>query len=314
MRKLRFEAGGVGLPVRLDLFLRGEVVGFSRSEVQRLIRLGAVSVNGLVVSSASALVRVGDCVEFEVPDRSDRVESGDVVPVAQDVDFGVVYEDEHVVVVDKPAGLSVHAGAGRKDGTLVNGLLWRYPELSELEPMERPGIVHRLDADTSGLMVVARTAESAAALSAAMKAREVDRRYVAMVLGKLPADAGVIDRPIGRHPTVRTRQAVVEGGRLARTRYAYRSGFSAFGRDFSMLSLRLETGRTHQIRVHLEAIGCPVLGDPVYGVVVPEVPLRRQFLHAERLAFRHPMSGEVVDVSSDLPSDLAGAMEVIGRG
>ena len=314
MSKLRFEVGGVGLPVRLDLFLRGEVVGFSRSEVQRLIRSGAVSVNGLVVSSASALVRAGDCVEFEVPDRVDRVESGDVVPVAQDVDFGVVYEDEHVVVVDKPSGLSVHAGAGRKDGTLVNGLLWRYPELSELEPIERPGIVHRLDADTSGLIVVARTVESAAGLSAAMRAREVDRRYVAMVLGKLPADAGVIDRPIGRHPTVRTRQAVVEGGRLARTRYAYRSGLSAFGRDFSMLSLRLETGRTHQIRVHLEAIGCPVLGDPVYGVVVPEVPLRRQFLHAERLAFRHPMSGEVVDVSSGLPSDLAGAMEVIGRG
>ncbi len=306
--KLKFDLDGDGLPVRLDLFIRHEVPDLSRSEVQRLIRSGAATVNRRTVDTPSTKVVSGDCVEFDAPGSAES----DALPVPQSLDFRVAYEDEHVIVVDKPAGMAVHAGAGRRDGTLVNGLLARYPEMSELQPMERPGIVHRLDADTSGLMVVARTLESACVLSAAIKAREVDRRYVAMVVGKLPPGPGVIDRPVGRHPTIRTRQAVVPYGRPARTRFAFAAGYYAFGKSLSMVNLKLETGRTHQIRVHLEAMGYPIVGDPVYGVVILEVPLGRQFLHANQLGFDHPITGQHLAFRSALPPDLALAQARIG--
>ena len=194
--KLTFELDGEGLPIRLDLFVRQEVSDLSRTEVQRLIRSGAARVNGRGVNVPSAKLRCGDYLEFEAPGPA----LPDAAPLPQNLDFGVVYEDEHVIVVDKPAGIAVHTGAGRQDGTLVNGLLDRYPDLAGLEPVERPGIVHRLDADTSGLMVVGRTSEGASALSAAIREREVDRRYVAMVVGRFAGRRGVIDRPIGRHP------------------------------------------------------------------------------------------------------------------
>ena len=307
-QKLKFELEGDGLPIRLDLFIRHEVADLSRTEVQRLIRSGAATVNGRTVDMPSAKVDSGDLVEFDAPGPA----LPDVPPVPQNIEFDVVFEDDHVIVVDKPAGMVVHAGAGRTDGTLVNALLARYPELAELEPVERPGIVHRLDADTSGLMVVARTPCAASVLSAAIKAREVDRRYIAMVLGKLPVGRGVIDRPIGRHPTIRTRQAVVNGGRAARTRFAFSADFRAFGKPLRMVNLKLETGRTHQIRVHLRAIGCPILGDPVYGIILPEIPLRRQFLHANQLSFSHPIKGKHLTFRSPLPPDLARAMARIG--
>ena len=305
---LKFELEGDGLPIRLDLFIRHEIADLSRSEIQRLIRSRAARVNGRVVANPSARLNSGDVVEFKPPGDEPVVAS----PIPQDLDFSVAYEDDHVIVVDKPAGLSVHAGAGRQDKTLVNGLLARYPDLGNLEPVERPGIVHRLDADTSGLMVVARTPEAATALSAAIKARDVDRRYSAMVVGKLPAHPGVIDRPIGRHPTIRTRQAVVLGGRQARTRFAFAAGFHAFGKALSLVNLKLETGRTHQIRVHMRAIGYPILGDPVYGTILPEIPLHRQFLHANQLVFDHPITGDQVAISSPLPPDLARAQAIIG--
>lgn len=305
---MKFELDGDDLPVRLDLFLRHEVSELSRTEVQRLIRAGAARVNGRIVDAPSSKVDSGDTVEFDAPGPPES----DAPPMPQNLDFGIVYEDEHVIVVDKPAGLAVHAGAGRKDTTLVNGLLAIFPELAELEPAERPGIVHRLDADTSGLMIVGRTDDAASALSAAIKEREVDRRYVAMVVGRFTGRRGVIDRPIGRHPTIRTRQAIVPNGRPARTRFALTAGFHSFGKSFSMINLKLETGRTHQIRVHMQAIGYPILGDPVYGVIVPEIPLRRQFLHANRLSFKHPYTGEHLEFTSSLPRDLARAQAMIG--
>ena len=306
--KLKFDLDGEGLPIRLDLFIRHEIPDLSRTEVQRLIRSGAATVNGRTIDTPSARVNSGDRLIFDAPGPSNP----DAPPVAQNLDFRVVYDDEHVIVADKPAGMAVHSGAGRTDGTLVNALLARYPELARLKPVERPGIVHRLDADTSGLMVVARTADATSTLSAAIQARAVDRRYVAMVVGKLPPRAGVIDRPIGRHPTIRTRQTVVEGGRRARTRFAFATGHQAFGRTFSMVNLKLETGRTHQIRVHLQAIGYPIVGDPVYGVIVPEIPLRRQFLHANQLSFEHPITGYQLSFHSPLPPDLARAQAAIG--
>ena len=306
--KLKFDLDGEGLPVRLDLFIRHEIPDLSRTEVQRLIRCGAATVNGRIIDTPSTRVDSGDTIEFDAPGPPNP----DAPPVPQNLDFRVVYEDSHIIVADKPAGMPVHAGAGRQDKNLVNGLLARYPELANLDPSERPGIVHRLDADTSGLMVVARTPDAATALSAAIKAREVDRRYTAMVLGKMPPRPGVIDRPIGRHPTVRTRQAVVPNGRPARTRFAFSTGHEAFGKSFAMVNLKLETGRTHQIRVHLQAIGYPIVGDPVYGVIVPEIPLRRQFLHANQLSFEHPMTGCQLSFHSPLPPELARAQAVIG--
>ena len=306
---LKFDLDGGGLPIRLDLFLRHEVSELSRSEVQRLIRSGAAKVNGQPVVTPSTRLHSGDVVEL----ASRGTGNTDSSPIPQDLEFRVAYEDEHIVVVDKPAGLAVHAGAGRRDGTLVNGLLARYPDLAGLEPAERPGIVHRLDADTSGLMVVVRTAEAVSALSAAIQEREVDRRYVAMVVGKLPAEHGIVDLAIGRHPTIRTRQAVLQGGRPARTRFAFFAGFEAFGKTLSMINLKLETGRTHQIRVHLRAIGCPIVGDPVYGTILPELSLRRQFLHANQLSFSHPITGELLRFRSLLPLDLFSALNEFGR-
>ena len=305
---LKFDLDGVGLPIRLDLFIRQEIPDLSRTEVQRQIRSGAARVNGRTINTPSVKVNSGDIVEFDVPGSS----ISDAIPVPQHLNFSIVHDDDHIIVVDKPAGMPVHAGAGRKDGTLVNGLLARYPELANLEPVERPGIVHRLDADTSGLMVVARTSETASALSAAIKAREVDRRYVAMVVGKLPPSPGVIDRPVGRHPTIRTRQAVVEDGRPARTRFAFAAGYYAFGKNLSMVNLKLETGRTHQIRVHMQAIGYPIVGDSIYGVIVPELALNRQFLHAISLSFDHPVTGETQNFVSPLPPDLTRVLASLG--
>ena len=306
--KLTFELDGDGLPIRLDHFIRHEVTDLSRTEVQRLIRSGAATVNGQTIVTPSAKVESGDHVEFDMLGTTES----DAAPVPQNLDFKVVYDDDHVIVVDKPAGMTVHTGAGRPDGTLVNGLLARYPELSGLQPTERPGIVHRLDADTSGLMVVGRTSEAVSTLSAAIKAREVDRRYIAMVVGELPPGPGVIDRPIGRHPTIRTRQAVVPNGRPARTRFVFSAGFNVFGKPISFVNLKLETGRTHQIRVHMEAIGYPIVGDPVYGVNIPELSLYRQFLHAISLAFQHPVTGDHHRFTSPLPPDLTRVLTNIG--
>ena len=295
-------------PIRLDLLLRGEVTDLSRTEIQRLIRSGAASIDGVVVVSPSTLVNAGNCVEIDLPDNA----SEDVSPAPQNLDIEVVHEDDDVIVVDKPAGMAVHAGAGRTDGTLVNALLARYPELAEMEPVERPGIVHRLDVETSGLLLVGRSVGAATALSAAIKAREVDRRYLALVVGKMPPGAGVVDRPIGRHPAIRTRQSVIDNGRPARTRFAFVSGFSVAGKALSMVELKLETGRTHQIRVHMQAIGYPILGDPVYGTNLPEIDLRRQFLHAHRIGFTHPFTGQAMVFQSPLPDDLESVISQIG--
>ncbi len=299
--RLKYELGGAGLPVRLDLFLRHEVSELSRSEVQRLIRSGAARLNGEVVYTASSKVKAGDVLEFDAPGPPEP----DAPPIPQPLDFGVTYEDEHVIVVDKPAGLAVHAGAGRKDGNLVNGLLARFPDLAELEPVERPGIVHRLDADTSGLMLVGRTKAAADKLAADIKDHAVRRWYIALVDGKIEGHpSGIIDRPIGRHPRIRTRQAVVADGRPARTAFFVLAHYQVSGRHLTLMQLSLETGRTHQIRVHMQAIGHPVIGDPVYGVTPPGIVLNRQFLHSHRVEFDHPVNGEILNFTSPLHKDL----------
>ena len=219
----------------------------------------------------------------------------------------VVYEDADLVVVDKPAGLVVHPGAGQPTGTLVHGLLARYPEIRTVGQANRPGIVHRLDKGTSGLLLVARSQPAYEALVAMLSARRVDRRYRALVWGEPDAPTGLVDAPIGRSTRDRTRMAVTVRGREARTGYevvrAYHEPV-----DVTELRLRLETGRTHQIRVHLTAIGHPVVGDARYGGARQSLPLDRPFLHAEAVALDHPVTGAPLAFTSPLPADLAAVL------
>ncbi len=216
------------------------------------------------------------------------------------IELHIAYEDEHLLVVDKPAGLVVHPGAGRRTGTLVHGLLGR----AAGGPEERPGIVHRLDRDTSGLMVVARSEEAYRRLQALVRGRKLERRYLALVRGRPRSRRGRIEAPIGRDRLDPTRMSLdTDSPREAVTRFEV----VEFLPEHAVLSVRLETGRTHQIRVHLAAIGLPVVGDPVYGV--PGLGLERQFLHAAGLAFPHPITGERVETESPLPPDLAAALK-----
>jgi 23S rRNA pseudouridine1911/1915/1917 synthase len=220
------------------------------------------------------------------------------------VSFSIVHEDEHLIVIDKGAGLVVHPGRGHREDTLSQLLA---PKLSGGDP-ERAGIVHRLDRDTSGLMVVARSEEAHRRLQAALSARQVEREYIALVEGRPPSRTGTIDAPVGRDPRLRTRMAVGgAGAREARTRFTLERALPTT----SLLSVRLETGRTHQIRVHMQAIGHPVAGDPEYGHP-GLLGLERQFLHAARLAFEHPITGERLELRSPLPEDLQAALERAG--
>ena len=271
----------------------------SRSVAARMIDEGAVIVDGVVATSGSTRVEVGARVEAVPPTPLDPRPAADPT-----VTFAVVYEDSHVVVVDKPADLVVHPGAGHQDQTLVNGLVARYPELASVGQPHRPGIVHRLDRTTSGLLVVARSSEAYGELVAQMSAHQPERIYKALVWGRLETDHGTIDAPIGRSPRHPTRMAVIDRGRPALTHYEVIDRFVK-PRETSLLSCRLETGRTHQIRVHLRAIGHPVVGDRAYDGGRPGIELERPFLHACELRFRHPVTNERIELESPLPNDLA---------
>jgi 23S rRNA pseudouridine1911/1915/1917 synthase len=269
--------------------------GWSRADVVPLIDKGAVLVGGQPVAKSR---RLSEGEEVEVEGEPEP----DAPPVPEPVDFPVVHADDDVVIVVKPAGLVVHPGAGHETGTLAAGLLHRFPEIAAVGDPMRPGIVHRLDRDTSGLMVVARSARAYDALTAALAAREVERRYLALAWGRFDARRGTIDAPIGRSATRRTRMAVREAGKDARTGYEVLTQFDH--PVCALVECRLETGRTHQIRVHLAAIGHPVVGDGTYGG--DRNPLRpgRPFLHAYTLALVHPATGERLEFSDPLPPEL----------
>ncbi|MGH8998379.1 MAG: RluA family pseudouridine synthase [Acidimicrobiia bacterium] len=281
------------------------LTGWSRADVASLVDGGAVLVGGRSVARSRRLAE-GDEVEVSgAPPEPPPL-------AAEDVDFGVVHADDSVIVVAKPAGLVVHPGAGHTTGTLAGGLLARFPEIAGVGEATRPGIVHRLDRDTSGLMVVARTAAAYGALVAALARREVDRRYLALAWGRFASRRGTIDAPIGRSPQRPTRMAVREAGRPAQTGYEVLRQFA--DPEVAHLECRLETGRTHQIRVHLRAIGHPVVGDATYGGDRPlgGAVLGRPFLHAHALAFDHPDSGERCEFTCPLPADLAQVVEAMG--
>ena len=295
MATLRFSVAEAEAGSRLDRALarRNEVA--SRSFAERLLREGAVRVNGAVLSKSHKL-EAGSVVEVELP-------AGAAATTPERVSVPILYEDEHLVVLDKPAGLAVHPGAGERKGTLVGQLL-SLGAVGGPDP-ERPGVVHRLDRDTSGVLVVARSEHAHAALQEAIRGREVERRYFALVRGHPQSRTGRIDAPIGRDRRDPTRRSLdTDEPREAVTRFELLESTS----EHTLLEVRLETGRTHQIRVHLGAIGLPVSGDPQYGVA-GDLGLERQFLHAHRLRFRHPITGAEVDVTSELPGDLEAALE-----
>jgi len=270
-----------------------------RSVAARLITDGRVRLDGTVIEQRSRRCAAGERLEITHIPRPPE----EVFPVADPgVDFHVVHEDDHVIVVDKPEGLVVHPGAQQPTGTLVNGLLARYPDLVGVGQPQRPGIVHRLDKATSGLLVVARTQTAYEGLVADLAAHEVLRRYSALVWGTLDDDAGVIEAPIGRSRRNRTAMAVVTNGRPARTHYSVAARFVE--PDMTLLECRLETGRTHQIRVHLTALGHPVVGDDRYGGVKSSHPDLRLALHAVELEFAHPDTGAPSRHLSPLPESL----------
>lgn len=272
------------------------LTGWSRNEVQALVRDGAVLVAGETAARSRRLA-VGEVIELLSGPATPSL------PGPEPMSLDVRYRDDEILVIAKPAGLVVHPGAGHPSGTLVNGLLALDPAIATVGDPTRPGIVHRLDRDTSGLLVVARTAAAHRALVAALAAREVERRYLALVRGIPEAARGIVDAPIGRSSRRRTQMAVRAGGRPARTGYEVQRGWPDPG--VALLECTLESGRTHQIRVHLGAIGHPIVGDAAYGGDAGAPTLPRPFLHAHRLALAHPITGEALAFEDPLPAELA---------
>jgi len=313
--------------VRLDAAL-AKRLDRSRAEAAALIRGGRVRVDGKTAKSSHHL-KTGERVETELPPRRT------IEPFAQALPIAIVYEDADLIVVDKPAGMATHPGPGSERGTLVNALLAAVGPLPIADDAIRPGIVHRLDKDTSGLLVVAKTERAMRALAAAIAAHAVEREYDAVVWGVPPASTGAIDAPLARDPGSRTRFAVRHEGKRAVTHYrvletfegggpAKRSGGHASGRRrnvrsdeperTALLRVTLETGRTHQIRVHCAAIGHPIVGDPVYGAGHPDLGIERQALHAARLRFVHPVSGAPLWFEAPWPPDFAALIARLREG
>ncbi|MBI1724509.1 MAG: RluA family pseudouridine synthase [Candidatus Tectomicrobia bacterium] len=293
---------------RLDTFLAARLPQFSRARLQVLIKAGRARVDGKPAAKAGQVLRPGARVEVEVPPPEPSYLAPEAIPL------DVRYEDAHLLVVNKPPGLVVHPGAGRKTGTLAAALLHHCRgQLSGIGGVERPGIVHRLDKDTSGLLLAAKTDSAHRRLSADLKARRIHRAYLAIVRGVPGRDQDAVDAPIGRHSTPRTEMAVAERGRRAVTRWKVRERF----KGAALLEVTLETGRTHQVRVHLAHIGHPVLGDPVYGrgrvakkgEELPPGLIARQALHAFRLRFTHPATGEERTIEAPPPGDFQQALE-----
>jgi 23S rRNA pseudouridine1911/1915/1917 synthase len=276
--------------------------GISRKQAADLIDAGAVAVNGSTVTSRSTRLEQGDELVIDGATPAPTLPTADPA-----VSISVIWEDTDLAVVDKAAGVVVHPGAGNPTGTLVNGLLARYPHIAEVGDPGRPGIVHRLDRDTTGLLIVALSDRSYEALVGALSEHLIERTYLALTWGELDA-AGVIDSPIGRSARQRTRMTVTPRGKPARTHYETIGRFHEPA-ALSLLRCRLETGRTHQIRVHLAAIGHPVVGDGTYGGAREGLDFGRPALHASRLAFAHPITGDRLEFESPTPPDFEALLE-----
>lgn len=286
---------------RLDKAL-ADLTELSRSQANEAIKAGTVLVNGKL-SKAKYAVKEDDVITYEVPEE-------EVLEYkAEDIPLDIIYEDADVAVVNKPQGMVVHPSAGHTSGTLVNALMYHVKDLSSINGVVRPGIVHRIDKDTSGLLMVAKNDKAHNALAAELKDKKSLRKYVAIVHGNLPNDRGVIEAPIGRSDKDRKKQAVTAKGKPAVTRFTVLERFG----NYTLVELQLETGRTHQIRVHLAYIGHPVAGDPLYG---PRKTLKGhgQFLHAKTLGFTHPTTGELVEFTAEEPAIFKETLEKLRKG
>jgi 23S rRNA pseudouridine1911/1915/1917 synthase len=284
---------------RLDKFLSKNYPELTRTYIQKLIENGSVTVNGRAARAALQL-KLKDLIEITIPPPEP------VVVLPEDIPFEIVYEDRDVIVINKPAGLTVHPAPGHASHTLVNALIKRFPDLEGFGGSMRPGIVHRLDKDTSGLMVIVRNEMARQNLINQFKSRSVKKCYMVLVKGKLEPSKGAIDAPIGRDPSDRKRMAVVSKGRNARTDYRVLKYIDGY----TLVEANIQTGRTHQIRVHFKAIGYPVVGDAVYGV--KSSLIKRQFLHACYLEFTLPSGNLLRAFTCELPDDLKQALKTLG--
>lgn len=288
---------------RLDYYLSKTIPGISRTYVQKMIKEGLVLVNGKQVKPRY-LVKKGDLIKanFREPEKLELI--------PEDIPIDIIFQDEDLLVVNKPKGMVVHPAPGNPSGTLVNALLYHVSNLSSIESTIRPGIIHRLDKDTSGLLIVAKNDKSHKALSKQLKNREIKRIYTALVYGRLDKEKAVIDAPIGRHPINRKRMAVVyKNSKEAITHYRVLEYY----KDYTLVEASLETGRTHQIRVHMAYINHPVVGDPVYSNRKSEFGVDSQLLHARQLGFYHPRSGEYMEFESELPKDFKKIIQLLEK-
>ncbi|MGT2910940.1 RluA family pseudouridine synthase [Streptococcus cameli] len=294
--EIKIETGGI----RLDKAL-ADMTDLSRTLANEQIKSGQVLVNG-IAKKAKYTVQVGDVITYNLPE----VEEVDYLP--ENIALDIVYEDSDVVVVNKPQGMVVHPSAGHTSGTLVNALLYHIKDLSGINGVMRPGIVHRIDKDTSGLLMIAKNDPAHAKLAEELKDKKSLRKYITIVHGNLPNDRGVIEAPIGRSEKDRKKQAVTAKGKDALTRFQVLERFG----DYTLVEVSLETGRTHQIRVHMAYIGHPVAGDEVYG---PRKTLKGhgQFLHAQTLGFTHPTTGELVTFTAEAPAIFQETLEKLRK-
>ena len=305
MQRIREKVEAQDAGARLDQFLAGRTE-LTRSRVLQLIEQGCVRVDGAASGKAGLKLRAGQEVEMEVPSaKPAQVE-------AQDIPLSILYQDADIAVVDKPCGMVVHPAAGNEDGTLVNALLYHLDGLSGIGGEMRPGIVHRLDKDTSGLLIVAKNDMAHQGLAEQIQAHSFTREYRAIVYGNVKEDQGTVDQPIGRHPVERKKMAVLPQSPAARravTHYVVEERL----KGFTYLRLRLETGRTHQIRVHMAYLGHPVAGDPVYGPKKVLTFLQGQCLHAGKIGFVHPRTGEYLEFTAPLPAYFSDFLEKLRR-
>ena len=292
---------------RLDRYLSEELPNLSRSRIQQLIEQGHVQLNGKVCTTKKTAVKAGDRISIEIP------EAQPLELQAENIPLDILYEDDQMLILNKPAGLVVHPAPGHQDGTLVNAILAHCPNLPGIGGVQRPGIVHRLDKDTTGAIAIAKTELAHQHLQAQLKAKTARREYLGVVFGSPKTETGTIDLPIGRHPIDRKKMAVVpveQGGRAAVTHWKVKERLG----NYTLMHFQLETGRTHQIRVHSAHIGHPIVGDPVYssnrsvGVNLPG-----QALHAWRLRVQHPVSGEWIEVTAPPPQTFMTLLEVLRR-
>jgi 23S rRNA pseudouridine1911/1915/1917 synthase len=292
---------------RLDRYLTEKLLDQSRSRIQKLIEQGHVCVNGQVCHSKKAAVQLGDHIQVEIPEVQPLALKPEAIPLE------ILYEDETFLILNKPSGLVVHPAPGHEGGTLVNALLTHCPNLPGIGGVQRPGIVHRLDKDTSGALVVAKTDQAHRHLQAQLKAKTARREYLGIVFGAPSCESGKVDLPIGRHPIDRKKMAIVpveKGGRLAVTHWQIKERLG----NYTLMQFQLETGRTHQIRVHSAQMGHPIVGDPVYGSGKSiGVKLPGQALHAWKLKVQHPLSGDWIEAIAPLPDYFIKLLDVLQR-